>query len=231
MKDIRNILENIKIPEFETDVHKNILKKHLLNEFTNSKSKNLVKGGEYLMFLKSNTLFGKIAVGALVLFLAIAIVSGFNPFDLQKANAQNVAKKALEKVSSLSEDDQQKLGNAKEILEKALKARDLHVESSRKGSSGTITTLRFTDDDGEEEEIEVDEDDMPIASNPSVIPLPSGTVPSPSVSVSPGTSVSPTKKLEINEDVDDDEDDDVRGINTQNNSLTTDFEDKEDKED
>lgn len=226
MKDIRNILENLDVPEFKTDGHKNLLKKKLLSSFGKSKKSNFLEGGEYIMFLKSNTIFSKFAIGALVLLLTVAVVSGFNPLNTKKANAQDFAKRVLSKVSQLPIDQQARFENEKGILEKALNARNLSVSA---GTSGNVRVLRFTDEKGEEESVEVDEDDLPIIGNPSVTPTPSGTEITPSVSVSPSPTdsitPSPTTRTQrgvIRSGEDERESGDrseVQGVNAQSDSV------------
>lgn len=178
------------------------------------------------MYIKSKGIFGKFAIGALVLLLAVAVATGFNPLNLQKANAQDIVKKALNKVSQLPQSEQEKLENEKEILQKAQKAKDLRVHSSSTTQTGAkVTVLKFTDEEGEEETIEIDDDDLPISANPSTTPSPSpsGTTVTPSAGAGSGTSVSPsptssTRKSIQGGEREDDEREDVKGINIQSST-------------
>lgn len=227
MRDLEKFLEELKIPEVEAKTHRKLLKKHLLNNFESSKKSNFLKGGESFMYIKSKGIFGKFAIGALVLLLAVAVATGFNPLNLQKANAQDIVKKALNKVSQLPQSEQEKLENEKETLEKAQKAKDLRVHSSSTTQTGAkVTVLKFTDDEGEEETIEIDEDDLPIDSDhPSTTPSPSpsGTTVTPSAGAGSGTSVSPsptssTRKSIRGGEREDDDREDVKGVNIQSST-------------
>ena len=228
MKDFEQLLDELKIPEVETKIHKKLLKKHLINNFETNQKSNFLKGGESFMYIKSKGIFGKFAIGALVLLLAVAVATGFNPLNLQKANAQDIVKKALNKVSQLPQSEQEKLENEKQILQKAQNAKDLRVDSSSTTQTGAkVTVLKFTDDEGHEESVEIDEDDLPVIANPSTTPSPSpsGAV-TPSTSVNSGTSgsasVSPSPTSSTKRSVrgagEDEREDDVKGISTQNST-------------
>lgn len=187
MKDIKEVLDGLKIPEMEIKTHQKLLKKQLLSKFETNKNRSFSGGGELsIMYLKSKGMFSKFAIGALVLLLAVAVATGFNPLNLQKANAQDIVKKALQKVSTLPQDQQAKLENEKQLLEKAQNSRDLHIDSSSRKRGSKSTVLRFTDESGHEETVEVDEDDLPIVANPSTTPSPSPSSTTITPSVSPG---------------------------------------------
>ena len=226
MQDLIKILDELQVPEIKTPSHQKSLQQHLLNNFDKVEKNNFWKGGEIFIMLKSKEMLRRVAVGAVALFLIIYGVTNFNPFTLQKANAEELAQKVLSKVSSLPQNEQEKLGDKKASLQKAVKAKDLHIETQTK-SGAKITVLKFTDSEGNEEEIEIDEDDMPIVS-PSVTPSPSsqpsGTPSaSPTAAVSPSVlpSASPTHRVIRRGDDDDERDDDreeVRGARTQSST-------------
>lgn len=220
MKDIKEILEDLKVPEVGIKTHQKLLKKQLLSKFETNQSESFSGGGELsIMYLKSKGIFSKFAIGALVLLLAVAVATGFNPLKLQKANAQDIVKKALDKVSHLPQSEQEKLENEKEVLQKAQKAKDLHIESSSKTQTGAnVTVLKFTDDEGHEETVEIDDDDLPIVANPSTTPSPSPSTtvtPSAGAGSNPSTSPSPTSTTKSGRggEKEDERREDVKGIN------------------
>ncbi|MGH7245326.1 MAG: hypothetical protein ACREGI_00140 [Candidatus Levyibacteriota bacterium] len=188
-------LDQLKVPEVSVAAHKNLLKKKLLREF-NITGEDFLKGGDHFMSQNFKQNFWKITIGTAFFVVAVVLATGFNPFKGNQVSAQDLAKKALTTVSQLPQTQQDELTLQKETLTKALQAKDLHIDSSSgKTQSGShVTTLKFTDNDGHEESIEIDDKDLPVAqnSNPSGAPSES---PAPSTVVSPtgsGSAVSPT---------------------------------------
>lgn len=224
MKNFEQLLEGLKIPEIETRTHQKLLKKSLLNNFEISQKSNFLKGGENFVYLKSKGIFGKLAIGALVLLLAVAVATGFNPLNLQHANAQDIVKKSLNKISQLPQSEQVKFAAETQVLKNAQSAKDLHVDSSSTTQTGAkVTVLKFTDKTGSEETIEIDQDDLPVALNPSTKPSPEPSeAVTPSTDVNSDNSVSSAPTGSIKKSIQggerEDGNKDVKGINIQSNT-------------
>lgn len=172
MRDISEILQNLETPEVDLKTHRTLFKAKLLDSFSENQSKSFLGGGEYMAFFKSKIYSEKIAIGAFLSLILLFFAVQFGAFNPQKANAQDIVKKALERVSQLPQAEQARLASEKDKLEKAQKASDLHIVPTANGANPKITVLKFTGENGEEETIEVGDDDSPVVSGvtPGVSP-------------------------------------------------------------
>ena len=146
-------LQNLKVPQVETPIHKESLKKALLTAHQNMQSKP---------FIIPN-LFINMKNFAPVSLLAIALVGGVlygtNLLSSPMAYAKSMIEQAIVKVehSNMAPEQQQKV---LDVLKEAKEAKDLKFLGEKEtAEDGKVKSLSFTDTHGKAVVVDLDEDD------------------------------------------------------------------------
>jgi hypothetical protein len=169
--DLIKKLENLDLPEVELQSHQRRLKMALLNS-------GYWKGERTTMSLLKKQI---VPVGGIIAIAAIIVVFSFVfKGTTPQADAQQIAQKSYQAVSSLPPEQQEKLKHtigidARDLLEEAQNAKDLKVLTydefasqyppvppDPEGKLHTLMFLQFTSADGLTIILGIDQDNLPV---------------------------------------------------------------------